>query len=70
VILGRVKVVVTEACDEEMGVLVIGEEDEEEAGDEAIDAGMKKFSFEGSDTIKYFKRKRRRTICTGNFSCI
>jgi hypothetical protein len=38
--LGRVKVVVTGAGDEEMGVLVIGAEDEEEARDEAIGAAV------------------------------
>jgi hypothetical protein len=54
--LGRVNVVVTGA--EDKGVLVAGAEDEEEAGDEAIVAGLEEFSFRGSDTIKYFKERR------------
>jgi hypothetical protein len=62
VMLGRVKVVVTGAGDVEMGELVIGAGDEEEARDEAIGAGSKELSFVSSDTIKCFRRKRRRTI--------
>jgi hypothetical protein len=54
--LGSVNVMVMGA--EDKGVLVIGAEDEEEAGDEAIVTGSKEFSFRGSDTIKYFKERR------------
>jgi hypothetical protein len=45
VMLGIVNIVVTGAGDEEISVLVMGTEDEEEAGDASIVAGLKEFSF-------------------------